>query len=341
MFPAVVSGSAQERDRSKIPKKYTWNLADLYPSEAAWKTVKERVEAEIPSISDYQGKLLSSPATLADALDKMFGVTKELVRLSTYAGLLSDQDAREGGPQGMRQEMARLRSAFSSQSAYIAPEILRGSRQTLDQFSATEPRLEVYRFYLKEIVRGASHTLGESEEKILAGSGLLANAPSSIYTILANADFPYPTVTLSVGKSVRLDHAAYAEFRASSNREDRELVMSVFLNSLGAFSRTFGAIIDGEVQKLLFYSKVRNYPSGLEAALDGPNIPAAVYQRLIEGVNRNLPAFHRYLKLRQRMLGVDQLHYYDLYAPLVSSVNLQYTPEEAETNILAALAPPQ
>ena len=138
---------------------------------------------------------------------------------------------------------------------------------------------------------------------------------------------------------MKLNQAAYEDLRVSPNRADREKVMSAFFQSLAGFSRTYGTTMDSEVQKVLFFSKSRKYPSALEMSLDGPNIPASVYTRLIDGVNRNLPAFHRYLALRKRMLGVDQLHYYDLYAPLVASVNLQYTPEEAQEQVLAAVAP--
>jgi len=329
----------QNRSRVSIEEKYKWNLADIYPSDSVWQTAKDKVASEIPTLAQYHGRLMSSAGTLSDALDRMFAISKELSRLSTYAGLLADQDTRDGRHQSMRQEMSELRSSFSTQVAYVAPEILSGDRAALRRFLDSEPRLTNYRFYIEEILRGATHTLSEKEEKILASSGQLARGPGNAFAILSNADFPYPTVTLSDGTSAKLDQSTYSDLRALPNRTDREKVMSVFLNSLGSFSGTFGALINGEVQKELFYSKARNYPSSLEMALDGPNIPVSVYQHLIDGVNKNLPAFHRYLKLRQRMLGVDKLHYYDLYAPLVPSLKMEYTPEEAQKHVLAALAP--
>jgi len=329
----------QNRSRASIEDKYKWNLADIYPSDAAWQSAKDKAAGEIPAMGQFQGRLLSSAATLSDAMDRMFSISKDLGRLSTYANLLADQDTRDGRHQSMRQEMSQLRSAFSTQVAYVAPEILGGDRASLRRFLDSEPRLANYRFYLEEVIRGAAHTLSEKEEKILASSGQLARGPGNAYSILSNADFPYPTVTLSDGKSIKLDQSAYSDLRALPNRADRETVMSAFLKSLGSFNGTFGALINGEVQKELFYSTARNYPSSLEMALDGPNIPVSVYHHLIDGVNRNLPAFHRYLKLRQRMLGVDTLHYYDLYAPLVPSLKMEYKPEEAQKHILSALAP--
>jgi oligoendopeptidase F len=197
----------------------------------------------------------------------------------------------------------------------------------------------VYGFYLGDVFRRAPHTLTDAEEKLLADVGPLAGNPGSLFNILSNADFPYPTVTLSDGKSVKLDQAAYGELRALPNRADREKVMTAFFNALASFGRTFGTSMSGEVLKVQFYAKARKYPSSLASQLDGPNIPASVYTHLVEGVNKNLPAFHRYLKLRARMMKVDKLHYYDLYAPLVSSVDLKYTPGEAQKLVLAAVAP--
>ncbi len=215
-----------------------------------------------------------------------------------------------------------LPPSFSAEASYIEPEILRFPKGTVETFLASEPRLKIYRFYLEDIARRAAHTLSDAEEKILAEAGPLSGSPSNIFNILSNADFPYPTITLSDGRTAKVDQAGYNSLRALPNRADRQKVMSAFFQTLGGFSRTFGTTMNGEVEKMRFLSKVRKYPSALALALDGPNIPLSVYTRLIDGVNRNLPTFHRYLKLRKRMMGVDELHYYDLYAPLVGSVNL-------------------
>jgi oligoendopeptidase F len=334
-----VDTQAQERDRASIADRYKWNLADLYPSLDAWRQARAQVESRLAEIGKFKGRLSSSAATVADALDTMYSVDQQLSRVFVYAGLLADQDTRDATHQGMRQDVTQLAARVSAEASYIEPEILRIGKPTLDKFIATEKRLGVYRFYLEDIARRAPHTLSDAEEKILADAGPLATAPSNVYGILANADFPYPTVTLSDGKSVEVDQAGFNLFRQSPNRADREKVMSAFFGSLGGFSRTYGTTMNSEVQKVLFFMKSRKYPSALALALDGANIPESVYTRLIDGVNKALPSFHRYLKLRKRLMGVDQLHYYDLYAPLVASVNLEYTPEEAEKHILQALAP--
>ncbi len=331
--------TGQERDRLKILDKYKWNLADIYPDDQAWRSAKEQLAKELPQMKMFQGKLGTSAATLANALDKYFGFDKELSRLYVYAQMLSDQDTRDATHLGMKQEMIQLAAAEAAEVAFLEPEILRFEKGKVDKFIRNEPRLKIYRFYLEDIARRSAHTLSAAEERLLADMGPLAGASSSTYGILSNADFPFPSVTLSDGKVVKLDQAAFADLRALPNRSDREKVMSAFFTALGHFSGTFGTTMNGEVQKVLFQSKARKYESALEYSLNGPNIPVSVYMRLIDGINKNLPAFHRYLKLRQRILGLDQLHYYDLYAPLVGSVELTYTPEQAQKLVLEAVAP--
>jgi oligoendopeptidase F len=332
--------AGQERERGTVDPKYTWNLAEVYPSEAAWRGEKERVVAELPKIGAFRGKLGTAASTMADALELTSRLDKELSRLYVYASMLADQDTRVSGPQGMQQEMQQIFARFSAEASYVEPELLKLGRDAVERFLTTERRLAPYAFYLRDVVRRAPHTLSDAEEKILADAGPLAGSASNIFGILSNADFPYPTITVSGGRTVKVNQAGYAELRALPNRDDRKLAMSAFFASLGSFGRTFGTTMNSSVQKSIFYARSRKYASNLEAALDGPNIPVSVYTRLIEGVNRSLPTFHRYLRLRKRMMGItDSLHYYDLYAPLVAEVDLRYAPEEAQTHVLSSVAP--
>ena len=335
----VLPAAAQQRDRASIPDKYKWDLTHMYPSNASWRSAKEKLEAEIPSLRQLKGTLGASPAALADALERVTALRKTYYRVATYANLQADQDTRVAEHQGMRQEMMLVGSAFGTETAFIDPEILQIGRERIQQFLSSEPRLASYRFYLEEILRQAAHTLSEPEERILAAASSVTGAPSTTSGLLLNAEFPYPTVTLSDGRAVKVDQQAFASLRQSRNRADREKVMSAYFGALGRFSQTLGSTLTGAVRASQFYAKARKYDTDLEARLDDANIPVSVYSRLIEGVNRNLPSFHRYLRLRKRMMGIDSLHYYDLYAPLVGSVNLEYTPEEAQTHIAAAVAP--
>jgi len=334
-----VPGGAQERDRSKIADKYKWNLADLYPSDEAWRAAKDKLPPLVQKVASFKGTLGTSAARLADALDAANAAAKELQKVYLYASLISDQDTRVAKYQGMQQEMQQVGAEFGEQVAFIEPEVLKIDKATLDKWTAQEPRLKTYQHYLDDIQRRRPHTLSDAEERLLASASVVASTGSSVYNIFSNADFPFPTVTLSDGKQVKLDSSAFSLYRGVPNRDDRKKVMEAFFNGLGTYKGTFGSTLNGQVQSNEFYAKARHYEAALDSALDGPNIPATVYTRLVDGVNEGLPTFHRYLNLRKKMMGLQDLHYYDLYAPLVGSADLSYTPEEAQALVLAAVAP--
>jgi oligoendopeptidase F len=335
----LVHAAAQERGRVAVPDRFKWNLADLYASDEAWRTAKEKLAPQIGSIAAFKGTLGSSPTRLADALDAANAISKELQRVYLYASLSSDQDTRVSKYQGMQQEMQQIAANFGEQVSFIEPEILKIDKAKLDAWVAQEPRLKTYQHYLDDIQRRRPHTLSDAEERILAASSVATGASASVYNIFSNADFPYPTVTLSDGKSVKLDSSAFSLYRGVPNRDDRKKVMDAFFNALGKYKGTFGATLNGQVQSNEFYANARHYEAALDSALDGPNVPPSVYKELVDGVNEGLPTFHRYLQLRKKMLNLPDLAYYDLYAPLVASADLTYTPEEAEKHILAAIAP--
>jgi len=329
----------QERDRARVPDKYKWNLADLYASEEAWRTAKEQLVSQIPEVGRFRGMLAQSASTLADALELVTRLNKELGRAYVYASMLSDEDTRISRYQGLQQEMIQVASQLGAEAAYIEPEILKTDQATIESFVAHEPRLASYTFYLGDIQRRRAHTRSDAEEKLLASVATVTNGPSTTYGVFFDADFPHPSVTLHDGQTAKLDSAMYTVLRSSQNRADREAVMSTFFGSLGAFRATFGTTLNSQIQADIFFARAREYRTSLEAALDSTNIPSSVYMRLVEGVNRHLPTFHRYLALRQRMMNVHQLHYYDLYAPLVASADLDYTSDEAEALVLTALEP--
>jgi oligoendopeptidase F len=271
----TVTIGAQTRDRSKTPEKFKWNLTEIYPTDAAWRTAKDTLTKDLPKLRQFQGKLTSSAGTLADALELQANYSKTLSRLYSYASLLADQDTRDSAHEGMRQEMNQLGAAFGAESSFIEPELLKGGADTVKGFVAAEPRLKIYSFYLSDVFRRAAHTLTDAEEKLLADVGPLAGNPSSLYNILSNADFPYPTVTLAGGRTVKLDQAAYTELRALPNRADREKVMSAFFGSLASFGRTFGVDERRSVESAVLREGAQ-VSVALESQLDGPNIPSSV-----------------------------------------------------------------
>lgn len=336
---STLPAQSEERERTNIPDEHKWDLTAVYSSDAAWRAAKQDLASALPKLRQFQGALASSAASLAAALELQADLDKELSRLYVYAAMKSDEDTRVSTYQAMQQEMIQLASMLGTESAFVEPEILKIDDETIRRFLSEDPRLVVYRHYLEDIARRRAHTLTNTEERLLAGASVMASGPSSAFGIFADADFPYPSVTLTDGKTVKLDKAAFALHRASPSRPDRQKVMETFFSAIGKYRATFGSLMNSNVQTSVFYAHARNYETSLQASLDSPNIPVSVYSRLIEGVGRDLSSFHRYLKLRERMLGISELRYYDLYAPLVPSVESKYPVDVAKRNILAALAP--
>jgi oligoendopeptidase F len=339
---AVVSASfllAQERTRATVPDQYKWNLAELYPSDEAWQAERGRIDKDLSNAAAFKGTLGQSADQLLRALDLNAAQDKALNRLATYAGLKADEDTRISANQGLRDQVIQLGSKAGAEWAYLEPEILTLDSAKVDAWIVSTPGLKPYALYLHDILRRKTHTLSAAEEALLARTGPMAAGVRSASNVLLNADLPWPTVTLADGKQVRLDVSGFSAARASANREDRRKVMDAFFAALGSYRRTLGAAMGGNVQGAIFHAQARHYGSTLEAALDGPNIPTGVYQALVDGVNQHLPSFHRYLALRKKILHLDELHYYDLYAPLVNDVPLSYSVEQAQANIKAAMAP--
>jgi len=336
---ALATAPAAARERSEIPDQYKWNLADLYPSVEAWKTAREDLTRRVGALGQHKGHLGDSAETLWKGLDTMFGVHRDLQRLSVYASSLSDEDTRAAPPRELKQAAEQLGVDFGSATAWVRPEILSLDPARVRGFVEKEKRLGEYRVFLEEVLRWKPHTLSSGEERVAAEAGNLTGAGSDVYGILANADLPWPTVRLSTGEEVRLDQSGYGLHRASPVRADREKVFASFFGALRGFERTTGAALYATVKSHFFEKKVRGFGSALEAALFPGNIPPSVYRQLVADVRRSLPTLHRYLALRKRMLGVETLRYQDLYAPLVPGAQMRFAPDEARDITLQAFAP--
>jgi oligoendopeptidase F len=337
MFTAMNSYS--QKTREEIPEEYKWNLSDIYKSEADWRTAKDEITAITAQVEDFKGTITSSAENLLKCLEYNSTISKEATKLYIYAGMNSDLDTRDMSFTGMKQELQQLFSDFGAKSAFIQPEILRADWSLIEGYIKEEPKLEVYRMALSDMFRTKKHTLSEEEERIMALSGMISGSAGSIYSTFSNAEMPKPEVTLSDGKKIKIGSSEYGEYRSSANREDREIVFNAYWNNYAKFKASFGEMLYGNVKKDIFKSKARHYESSLEAALYPNNIPVEVYHSLVDNVNKNLPAFHRYLKIKKRMMGVDTLKYLDLYAPVVKDVDLKYTYEEASKIVLEALKP--
>ena len=330
---------SQTRERSEIPDQYTWNLTDLFASEADWQEAKILAIGKFDGILEFKGQIAKSPQALLKALEFNSRLQQELTKLFSYAGKKSDQDTRNSEYLAMRQEAAQFFTDYASKASFLEPEILMMSEKKIRKFIGKEPQLKVYEHYLNDLIRSKKHMLSAKEERIIAEAGLVTDNPYTIYSIFSNADMPYPEVTLSGGSTVVLDKAGFGKYRASSNRADRKIVFEAFFNKVGDFRRSFGTQLSAQVESNLFYTRARGYDGCLQRALDANAIPVEVYHSLIRSINDNLDSFHRYLKIKQRMLGVETLEYYDLYAPTVGNIETEYDYEAARKLILEAFKP--
>ena len=337
MFAAMNSYS--QKERADIDDRYKWNLSDIYASDDDWRAAKNNITAQLGDVEQFRGTLTQSAQNLLNCLEFNSKISKEATKLYIYASMNSDLDTRVMKFNGMQQELQQLFSEFGAKSAFIEPEILTADWEVIDGFIKSEPKLEVYRMGLEDMYRTKKHTLSEAEERILALSGMISGVPGSVFGTFSNAEMPSPEVTLSNGEKVELTSAIYGKYRAAANRADREIVFEKYWNNYSKFKATFGEMLYGNVNRDIFYARSRHYESSLEAALYPKNIPVEVYHSLVENVNKNLPAFHRYLEIKKRMMGLDTLKYLDLYAPAVKDVDLKFTYDEAVEITLEALKP--
>ena len=324
--------AAQERPEDRA------NLADLYPDLAAWNADAAKIEKQLEEYSQCRGHLGDSPRRMLQCFDLESDFGKRFARMGVYAGELFAADTGAAPAIELQQKLGVLGTKIDEASDFEAPELLAIGRARIDEFLAQEPRLGIYRHPLDDTLRRAPHTLDAKGESIVATFGLASGAGEAAYSILSNADIPWPTIRLADGKEVKLDQSAYTQYRESENRDDRKKVMNEFFGTFKTYERTMGTTFYGSLKEATVYAKVRNYPDSLARALDRNRLPTAVYDALIANTTRNLPTLHRYFKLRARMLGVKEMRYYDIYPPLVSSPRT-YSVDEMRQLTLDAIAP--
>jgi oligoendopeptidase F len=329
---ALPSHAAEERAQDR------WNLADIYPDAKAWDADAARVEASLRDLEACRGQLGASAARFKQCIDTNYDAYKRLLRLYVYASESAAQDTGNAASQSLEQRAQLLAARVQEAASFVNPEILAIGRERVDAFFRAEPGLAIYRHPIEDILRTAPHTLDAQGEGLLAAFSLTQGSAGSIYRIFSNADMPWPTVKLADGKEVKLDQAAYTQYRESANRDDRKRVFDAFFGEWKAFEGTLGTTFSANLKEDTVYSKVRKYPDTITRALDANNLPRAVYDSLIAATNDNLPTLHRYFKLRARMLGVSEMRYYDIYPPLVTG-GREYPIDEGIRMMLEAVKP--
>jgi len=334
-----VQVSPQIHERSEVPEKYKWDLSDLYPTDSAWTEAKNKVTARMDKIASFKGTLAESASRLLACLDFSNEISKELLRMSSYSYNKTNQDLRNPKYRAMDQETNQLITVYAANASFIKPEILALEKKTILEFMKAEPDLKPYTSYLNDLMRQKKHTLSGKEEKVMAEAGRMSLAPSSLYNALIYGDLLETEVTLSTGETVKLDRTGFDRYKRLADREDRELVYRTFYGELNKFRSTFGALMNAKVNTDIFNTRVKGYGDSVEMTLEPDNIPVAVFHNFIANANKQLDKFHRYLKIRKRLLGADRLMSTDLAVPAFDGIDLNYDIEEAKALILESLDP--
>lgn len=316
-----------------------WDLTELFPTDAAWDAARTTALAQVKTLDRWKGRLGESAATLAQALVAQSDAARTVSRIYTYISLKADEDVRVAANQERRAQAMDLWVALGSATAWTSPEILSLGKDKVERFIAADRTLSTrFAFSLRDTLREAEHTLTPEGETLLASVGAALSGPEDTAEQLRSSDIPRPTITLSTGKSVRLDNQGYTFNRDAPNRADRKAVFDVFWKSYGQFEGSLGAAYTAKLKGDIFQAKARKYPSSLAAALSGGNIPENVYRTLVRETNAGLPQLHRYFELRRRMLKLPDMAYYDIYPPLVS-LDRKFSLTEMRTLTLEATRP--
>jgi oligoendopeptidase F len=325
--------------RSEIKVEDTWKLEDIFASDDAWEKEFEEVKALIPQMEKFKGKLGESAQTLYDALQEQDELTMRVSKLYTYAHMRYDQDTTNSFYQGLNDRIKTLYTQIASALSYVTPEILSIEESKIKQYMAEHKELKLYAHALDEITRERPHILSESEEALLAQASEVLGSSSNTFGMLNNADLEFPSIKDENGEEVEITHGRYIRFLESSDRRVREEAFKAVYETYGKFKNTFASTLSGTVKKDNFSARVRHYNSARHSALSTNNIPEEVYDNLVKTVNDNLHLLHRYIDLRKKVLGIEELHMYDLYTPLVKDVKMEVTYEEAKDYILKGLKP--
>ena len=325
--------------RSEVKEEYTWDVSAMYASKTAWEADLKEVDAIVSDLAKLEGSVMASAEKLLAALELGARAEQKIDLAFNYAERLFDQDQKNTEHQAMSQKMYGVMTDYQSCTAFVVPEILAADKATLAQYFAENKELELYRGLVDEILRTKEHVLSAEMEKLVAMTGEMAQTPEQVYSIINNADLIYPEIEDENGEKVRLSHGNFVPFEESGDRRVRKDAFEAFYSIYKQFAGTIAGLYNGQVKQQIFYAKARNYASTLEAAVDANNVPSKVYRNLVETVNANMDKMHRYVKLRKKCLGVDELHMYDVYTPMIADAAKKVSYDEAKETVLKALAP--
>lgn len=327
------------QERKEIPEQYKWDLESMYSSIEEWEKDYNLAKEMAKEFENHRGKVASSSENLFNALEDMGKLYRIVENLYTYAHMKLDEDTRVGKSQELSDKGLSLYVEVEEKTSFVTPEILTLDLPTLEKYFEEKEELKLYRQYLNDIMRQKEHILSAREESILAQMGEMASAPQKIFSMLNNADIKFPTIKDEEGKDVEITHGNFIPLMESKDREVRKNAFKGLYDTYKGFKNTFAASLNGDLKKNIFYAKIRNYNSSREASLDRNNISLSVYDNLINSIHKNLESMYKYMSIRKRALGVDELHMYDIYTPIVKDVDYNIPYEEAVEIIKKALKP--
>lgn len=326
-------------ERSEIREQDKWAIHDIYATDELWEADLEKAKALTPRIAAFAGKLGQSAQELLDYMKLQEEIALLADALGNYAMRRSDEDARVSKYQAMVGQLMSTYVGLNAAASFATPEIMAIEDETMEKFYAEQPELERYRRALNDIRRRRAHVLTPAEEKLLAAAGEMANAPDTIYGMFNDADVTFPDAVDSEGNRHPLSQGTFISYMESPDRALRKSAFENLYHTYGSYKNTIAAVLSAQVKQLQFFAQARKYGSSLEASLDATNVPTAVYTNLIEAVHKNMDKMYRYVDLRKKLLGVDELHFYDVYTPLVDDVDKKANIEDAKKLVLEAVKP--
>lgn len=325
--------------RSEIPDKYKWRLEDIYPTDSLWEYDFSRVEALLPEMEKFKGRLAESGKTLLDCLVMQDSIWNIIDRIYVYAYMKLDEDTRISKYQELSDRAASLNIKVRQAVSFIDPEILSIPQGSLDNLMEQEKGLALYGHYIDNIIRKRAHTLSAPEEELLARVGNIARIPRTIFTMMDDADIKFPFIKDEEGNEVQLTRQRYSKFLESTDRRVRKDAMDAYNQAYLGYLNTLGVTLAGSINKDIFYARAKKYNSCLEAALFQDNIPVEVFNNLVKTVNDNLEPVHRYVSLRKKVMNLDELYKYDLWVPLVPEAKMEIPYDSAVNIVLKAVKP--
>lgn len=346
VLPILAKDSAQSKipdyssvERGKVPGEYKWKVEDIYPNIEAWQKDKEKLQGMIAGIDTYSKDWSASPQKVLAFMEYLDIAGKLFDKVFSYAQLQSDMDLANSTFQKMTGEIQMIGVEFGSKLSFLAPDIIKMGKEKFDEYKKAEPKLATYDMSFDQVLRTRDHILSEDKEWLLSMTGMFSGVMAQASVMLNDSEIPNPKVTLSDGKEYELNYATFSRLRGSKDQADREKNMLAYWGNIKKFQNTLGILVNGQMNQNLFYARARNYKNCLESQLFPQSIDTSVYYNLISTVRANLKPFHRYLKLKKQLLGLDTFKYADLYASSVPKVDKEYSYDESKEIILNAMKP--